>query len=70
MNGCNSTYSGGTITVNSNDVITLLTPTSSIQSTCASAPIQPIAYNLGGGATGGTVTFSPHQPAGISWNLD
>jgi hypothetical protein len=68
INGCDTTYNG-TITVNSDDVITLLTPTTADQNVCAGITIQPIAYNLGGGATGGTVTFSPNTPAGISWDL-
>jgi gliding motility-associated-like protein len=66
-NGCNSTY-GGTLTVKADDVITALTPTTTNQSVCATAPIQSISYNLGGGATGGDVTFSPHQPNGIVWS--
>ena len=67
-NGCNSTY-GGTLTVKADDVITALTPTTTSQSVCALAPIQSISYNLGGGATGGDVTFTPHQPAGIVWSV-
>ncbi len=67
-NGCNSTY-GGTLTVKADDVITALTPTTTNQSVCATAPIQSISYNLGGGATGGDVTFSPHQPNGIVWSV-
>ena len=66
-NGCNSSF-GGTITVNSNDTITALTPTTVNQSVCLNAAIQPIVYNLGGGATGGTVTFNP-IPNGITWAL-
>ena len=66
-NGCNSSF-GGTITVNSNDTITVLTPTTVNQSVCLNAAIQPIVYNLGGGATGGTVTFNP-IPIGITWAL-
>lgn len=67
-NGCNSTYSG-TITVNSNDSITALVPSIVNQSVCSNSAIQPIVYNLGGGATGGIVTFSPSTPAGITWNI-
>ena len=65
-NGCNSTYSG-TITVNSNDSITALVPTVVNQTVCSNVAIQPIVYSLGGGATGGIVTFSPTTPAGITW---
>ncbi len=68
VNGCNATY-GGTIIVNSNDSITTLTPASVNQNLCSSGTIQPIVYNLGGGATGGIVTFLPNVPAGISWTL-
>ncbi len=67
-NGCNSTY-GGTITVKADDVITALTSTTTNQIVCAASPIQSISYNLGGGATGGDVTFSPHQPNGIVWSV-
>ena len=66
-NGCNSIYSG-TITVNSNDSLTALFPSNSNQSVCSNVAILPIVYNLGGGATGGIVTFSPPTPAGITWN--
>ncbi len=68
LNGCNSTY-GGMLTVKADDVITALTPTTTSQAVCAAAPIQSISYNLGGGATGGDVIFSPHQPAGIIWSV-
>ena len=67
-NGCNSAYTG-TITVNSNDSISIL-PTAMVnQTVCNNVAIQPIVYNLGGGATGGTVTFSPSQPLGITWSI-
>jgi gliding motility-associated-like protein len=68
INGCNSTY-GGTITVNSNDSITVLTPATVNQTLCATIPLQSIVYSLGGGATGGIVTFSPNTPAGITWSI-
>ena len=67
-NGCNSSY-GGTITVNANDSITALTPTTVNQTLCSNVPIQSIVYSLGGGATGGIVTFTPNTPAGISWSI-
>jgi gliding motility-associated-like protein len=67
--GCNSTF-GGTITVNSNDTITVLTASTINQSVCSNVAIQPIIYNLGGGATGGIVTFSPSTPIGISWVIN
>jgi gliding motility-associated-like protein len=67
-NGCNSTYTG-TITVNSNDSISILPPAMVNQTVCNNVAIQPIVYNLGGGATGGTVTFSPSQPLGITWSI-
>ena len=67
-NGCNSTY-GGTLTVKADDVITALTPATTSQIVCAAAPIQSISYNLGGGATGGDVTFTPRQPNGIVWSV-
>ena len=67
-NGCNSTY-GGSIIVDSNDVITELTPTTVDQELCACDTLAPISYNLGGGATGGDVEFLPSQPAGITWAI-
>ncbi len=67
-NGCNSTFSG-TITVNSNDSIIALVPATINQSVCNNVNIQPIIYNLGGGATGGIVRFSPSQPPGITWSI-
>lgn len=68
INNCNSTY-GGTLTVKADDVITVLTPATAIQIGCACAPIKPIAYSLGGGATGGDVTFLPYRPNGIVWSV-
>jgi hypothetical protein len=67
-NGCNSSY-GGSIVVNSNDEITELTPTTIDQEVCSCDTIAPISYNLGGGATGGDVQFSPNTPAGITWSI-
>ena len=65
---CNFTYTGGRITVNSNDRINLLSAANTTsQSVCSNIAIQDIVYNLGGGATGGIVTFSPSQPIGITW---
>jgi gliding motility-associated-like protein len=66
-NGCNTTYSSGTITVNANGNIAAITPVN--QTICANASLVPIMYNLGGGATGGVVTFTPQQPAGITWSI-
>ena len=65
---CNSTYSG-TITVNSNDSISLLPISTLNQSVCDNVTMQPIVFNLGGGSTGGIVTFTPSQPIGITWGL-
>jgi hypothetical protein len=65
---CNSTYPG-TITVNSNDNISILPPALVNQTVCNNVAIQPIVYSLGGGATGGIVTFSPSQPLGITWSI-
>ena len=67
-NGCNSTY-GNIINVNSNDLITELTPTTIDQQLCFGETLAPISYNLGGGATGGDVQFTPNQPAGITWSI-
>ena len=67
-NGCNSTY-GGTITVNSNDSIIALAPTTVNQTVCSNISIKPIIYILGGGATGGIVTFTPNTPVGILWSI-
>lgn len=68
VNGCDSTYSG-TLTVNANDTITVVTPTTVNQNVCACSAIKPIAYSLGGGATGGDVVFSPNAPTGIIWSI-
>lgn len=68
VNGCDSLYNG-TITINANDIITVLTPTSVDQKVCACAAIKPISYSLGGGATGGDVTFSPNAPTGLIWSI-
>ena len=67
-NGCNSTFNG-TLTVKADATITALTPTTRNQVVCAGAPIQSISYNLGGGATGGNVTFSPSQPTGVVYSI-
>ena len=67
-NGCNSSYSGS-IVVNSNDVITELTPSTTDQEVCSCDTIAPISYNLGGGATGGDVQFLPSMPPGIEWSI-
>ena len=67
-NGCNSSY-GGSIVVNSNDEITELTPTTINQELCSCDTLAPISYNLGGGATGGDVQFTPQMPAGITWSI-
>ena len=68
INGCNSSY-GGNIIVNSNDVITELTPTTIDQELCECDTLAPISYNLGGGATGGDVQFTPSMPVGITWSI-
>jgi gliding motility-associated-like protein len=68
VNGCDSTYNG-TLTINANDIITILTPTTVNQTVCACAAIKPISYSLGGGATGGDVTFSPNAPTGLIWSI-
>jgi gliding motility-associated-like protein len=68
VNGCDSTYNG-TLTINANDIITVLTPTTVDQKVCACAAIKPISYSLGGGATGGDVTFSPNAPTGLIWSI-
>jgi gliding motility-associated-like protein len=67
-NGCNSTYVN-IINVNSNDLITELTPTTIDQQLCFGETLAPISYNLGGGATGGDVQFTPNQPSGITWSI-
>lgn len=67
-NGCNSSY-GGSIVVNANDEITELTPTTINQELCSCDTLAPISYNLGGGATGGDVQFTPSMPAGITWSI-
>jgi hypothetical protein len=66
-NGCNTTYTSGTITVNANGNIASITPVN--QSVCANASLVPIMFNLGGATTGGVVTFTPQQPAGITWSI-
>jgi len=68
VNGCDTTYNG-TLIIKADDSITLLTPTTDNQNICSGGTIQPITYSLGGGATGGIVTFSPSQPIGITWSV-
>lgn len=68
VNGCDSNYNG-TLTINANDTITVLTPTTVDQKVCLCTPIKPITYSLGGGATGGDVIFSPHAPTGLIWSI-
>jgi gliding motility-associated-like protein len=68
-NGCNMTYDG-TLVINSDDVITVLTPDTVDQELCECEIIAPISYDLGGGATGGDVTFTSGIPAGILWSID
>lgn len=68
INGCDTTYNG-TLIIKADDSITLLTPTIDNQNICSGGTIQPITYSLGGGATGGNVTFSPSQPLGINWSI-
>ncbi|MFK5959648.1 MAG: gliding motility-associated C-terminal domain-containing protein [Lutibacter sp.] len=62
---CNSSFTG-TITVNPNDTITALNPSNEPQEICACTSIEPILYELGGGATGATVTG---LPSGITWSI-
>jgi len=66
--GCNTSFTG-TITVNANDSITLLSIGNDNQQICPSNSIVPILYELGGGATGATVVFTPNTPAGITWSI-
>jgi gliding motility-associated-like protein len=68
INGCNTNYTG-TLTVNSDDAITLLTPTTANQNICTGVVIKPITYNIGGGAAGGDVIFLPYQPTGLVWSV-
>lgn len=68
VNGCDSTYNG-ILTVNANDIITVLTPSTVNQKICACSAIKPISYSLGGGATGGDVIFSPNTPTGLIWSI-
>ncbi len=69
INGCDSTFEGS-IEVKSDDVITELTPEVINQDLCACETITPISFNLGGGATGGDVTFTSNIPSGIVWSID
>jgi len=62
---CNSSFTG-TITVNPNDTITALNPSNKTQEICSCSSIEPILYELGGGATGATVTG---LPSGINWSI-
>jgi gliding motility-associated-like protein len=56
--GCNSTVFAKSVTVDPNHSITLTTA-NSIQTRCINNAIVDIKYNLGGGATGATVTGLP-----------
>ena len=56
--GCNSTVFTRSVTVDPNHAITLTTA-NNIQTRCINNAIVAIKYNLGGGATGATVTGLP-----------
>jgi gliding motility-associated-like protein len=57
---CGNTTLNGTITVNSNPTLVLTSSaTSTNQSVCINASINPISYTFGGSATGVTVTGLP-----------
>lgn len=56
--GCNSTVFAKSVTVDPNHSITLTTA-NNIQTRCINNAIVDITYNLGGGATGATVTGLP-----------
>lgn len=63
--GCNSTVYTQAVTVDPNHTITLTSgPASTNQTLCINTLITPITYNLGGGATGATVTG---LPAGVNY---
>ena len=65
---CNSSFTGS-ITVNANDTIALISAGKDTQEICANNSIEPIIYELGGGATGATIVFTPYTPAGIAWSI-
>jgi hypothetical protein len=60
--GCGSPVATGTITVNTQPTISLLSG-SSTQTSCISTAISTVSYQLGGSATGATVTG---LPAGVT----
>jgi hypothetical protein len=62
---CNATFTG-TITVNQDGILTLLTPASNTQSLCIGGTIEPIKYKIEGGATGANVT---DLPLGLTWSI-
>ncbi|MBI9039855.1 immunoglobulin domain-containing protein [Lutibacter sp.] len=63
--GCNASFKG-TITINPNDSITLLSAGNDNQEICVNNSIAPITYQLENGASGATITG---LPSGIIWNL-
>ncbi|MBL4744737.1 MAG: gliding motility-associated C-terminal domain-containing protein, partial [Flavobacteriaceae bacterium] len=64
--GCNASFEG-TITINPNDSITLLSEGNELQEICVNSSIAPITYQLGGGATGATIIGLPD---GITWSIN
>ena len=64
---CSQTLATGTIIVIQNPTITLTsTSPTTAQNVCRTSPITNITYTIGGGGTGGSITWSPSTPTGIT----
>ncbi|MFE3870907.1 PKD-like domain-containing protein [Flavobacterium sp. ZS1P70] len=62
-----ATSSSITMAVSQNPTITLTSASSTTaQNVCRTSPITNTTYAIGGGGTGGTITWSPSTPAGIT----
>jgi len=70
VGGCGVDSQNGSITINPNVTIALLTPTSTtLQTVCINDPILPITYEVGNGATGASLVAGT-VPIGIQGNYN
>ncbi len=62
---CTNASLGGTITVNAPSSLSLTPSSNSNQTICINSPISPIVYNVGGSATGASITGLPNGVIGV-----